>query len=528
MTINLHEDLDSRPPESGGVVTDTWATAGLLALTVSLAALIIGSLSSFPGLDHRALTLLLSLVLMAGAVAYLLLSRERLLGPIGLFLLAILLWFAVQGIVVFFDPTGFAFDLGGQASQRWEYASAAMALTVLWTGVTVLTYHSRSARWLERTVERIPGIGRSLGSRSVHRALALYAVGSVGRIYRIATGAYIGPLQARTGTHGLAYQPGYDPTGILLGTVLPMIAQIAFVILAVVAARDRRWWLLAAVLCFEFGYGYLTATRGSLLTAGFVVVLAFHFSGRLSSGKLMLVAPAAVIVAFAVVTPYRQLVGALGLVNLEGFEPEVMLEHLRRAWEVGFSEIARDPLYFLDRAVLSRFHGLDSFSGTLQSLSAGHAGYAGGETLLTGLTSSLPRLFFPDRPNLNLGHWFPVNYLGFSRTTDTAIPMPRMVEFYVNFGAAGVLGGAVVMGHLFRWIRGLLTVRSWVALVAYVFLAANFVLWVEKPMAKAFILWKPLLVMALCLWIASKRKSSAEEPGGLGSESSIRLREAAQ
>ncbi len=462
--------------------------------------------------DYRALTLLVCLALAAGAVLYLWLSRERLLGPVGLFLMAIVLWFAARGVVLFLAPAGFGFNLAGAEPGRWRQALTAIGLTGLWTTLAVAAYHAPTARWLESTVERLPIARRELGKRALRRTLMLYGLGLVGRFYRIMTGAYIGVLQARPEATGLTYETGYDPLEILLGTLLPMLAQIGFVLVAVVASRDRRWQILGVVVLVELAWAYLTGTRGSFLVVGLVLILALHYSGRLSTHKVGAAAPLAIFLVFTVVAPYRQLIGAMNLTELGTLEPGILAAHVGRAWELGLQPMLSDPLAFVRRSVLSRFHGLDSFAGAIRSLSSGHAELAGGSTLVNGAVSSLPRLLVPDRPVLNLGYWFPVHYLGVPRTTATVIPMPRMVEFYVNFGVVGVVAGGVIIGHFLRGIRGFLGARSWAAVTVYVYLAAHFVLLVEKPMARAFTLWKPLLVLALCLWLVSTAKPALSGP----------------
>lgn len=471
------------------------AAGGTATLTVLL-----------PVPDHRVLMLLACVALAVGAVLYLWLSRERLLGPVGLFLAAIVLWFVMRGVVLFFAPEAFLFNLAGDEPERWSYALTAILLVGLWTTLAIVAYHAPTARWLESTVEKLPFARRELGERALQRTLMLYGLGVLGRLYRVLTGTYIGILQARPVATGLTYETGYDPLEILLGTLLPMLAQIGFVLVAVVASRDRRWRILGIVLLVELAWAYVTGTRGSFLVVGLVLILALHYSGRLSTRKLAVAAPLAIFLVFAVVAPYRQLIGAMNLADLGTLEPGILAAHVGRAWELGFQSTLSDPLAFVRRSVLSRFHGLDSFAGAIRSLSSGHAELAGGSTLFNGAVSSLPRLVVPDRPVLNLGYWFPVHYLGEPRATATVIPMPRMVEFYVNFGVVGVVAGGLIIGHLLRGIRGFLAAFSWEAVVVYVFLAAHFILLVEKPMARALTLWKPVLVLALCLWLVGTVK----------------------
>ena len=74
------------------------------------------------------------------------------------------------------------------------------------------------------------------------------------------------------------------------------------------------------------------------------------------------------------------------------------------------------------------------------------------------LTGALvPRFLWPDKPSKTLGQDFGHRY-GYLSPSDstTSINLPVMVEFYINFGGAGVFFGMVALGILLRLIDDVL------------------------------------------------------------------------
>jgi hypothetical protein len=79
--------------------------------------------------------------------------------------------------------------------------------------------------------------------------------------------------------------------------------------------------------------------------------------------------------------------------------------------------------------------------------------YWGGETYSFLLASVIPRFLWPEKPEAGFGNEFGRRY-GFlhPRNYDTTINVPWLAEFYMNFGAAGVLVGMALVGAGFRFL----------------------------------------------------------------------------
>lgn len=468
-------------------------------------------LASWP--TARGLGLVAGLAFTVGSLLYLRLSRERVLSPVGLFLLVLVVWFGLRAVFVTLEPEFLRFNAADEGSDRWPAVLYAVILVILWAAVAVVTYHSRVGDWFEKQVERVPLLRRDWSDTAIRRVLFLYVLGLGGKVYRIATGTFVAVQQARPESGAVAVQAAYSPILILLNTVLPIIGTAALVLLVVLAVRDRRWRLLALVLALELAYAYLTAARGGLIVTGALAVLALRYWGRLSTRSVVILSGAGLLAAFALVGPYRAFIMTLDLSASETVAPSQAFGRLAQGFEVGFGRVLSAPLEFAEHHVLSRFSGLDRLAGSIRSIWAGKVGFAGGETFSSGIVWAVPRLLWPERPVLNLGGWFPVTYLGFPASNETAIPMPRVAEFYVNFGIAGVAFGGAVMGILLRSIRGLLKVRTTTSLALFLFLTIRFILVGEKPFSQIFTLWKPMLIFLICLWAMTWRfKSYSKVP----------------
>lgn len=73
--------------------------------------------------------------------------------------------------------------------------------------------------------------------------------------------------------------------------------------------------------------------------------------------------------------------------------------------------------------------------------------YLGGATLGNLATNFIPRFLWPGKPSETLGQWFGHKYRILTPgDTITSINLPWLVEFYINFGAWGVVLGMALVG----------------------------------------------------------------------------------
>lgn len=83
--------------------------------------------------------------------------------------------------------------------------------------------------------------------------------------------------------------------------------------------------------------------------------------------------------------------------------------------------------------------------------------YWGGETYLSLVGAFVPRVLWPDKPTKELGQAFGhrYTYIG-TNDVGTAMNLPVLVEFYVNFGLIGVLFGMAIVGCIYSVLERIL------------------------------------------------------------------------
>jgi hypothetical protein len=76
--------------------------------------------------------------------------------------------------------------------------------------------------------------------------------------------------------------------------------------------------------------------------------------------------------------------------------------------------------------------------------------YWGGQTYLSLVGAFVPRFVWPNKPTKELGQAFGhrYSYIG-AADNNTALNLPILVEFYANFGIAGVIGGMLLVGVIY-------------------------------------------------------------------------------
>jgi hypothetical protein len=85
-------------------------------------------------------------------------------------------------------------------------------------------------------------------------------------------------------------------------------------------------------------------------------------------------------------------------------------------------------------------------------LNFGLVNYAHGRTLEDMLVALVPRAVWPDKPQVGGGGTVVTDYTGLSFANGTSVGAGQVLEFYVNFGTSGVIGGFLIWGLLVGWL----------------------------------------------------------------------------
>jgi len=111
-----------------------------------------------------------------------------------------------------------------------------------------------------------------------------------------------------------------------------------------------------------------------------------------------------------------------------------------------------EDLHYADAFQLSfsRLALLMTFAEVIEATPA-QVPFWGGDTLYPLLFKPIPRFLYPDKPKEDSGQTFGHRY-NFLSPDDlsTSYNLPKLIEFYGNFGVVGVLAGMFFLGVLYR------------------------------------------------------------------------------
>jgi hypothetical protein len=82
----------------------------------------------------------------------------------------------------------------------------------------------------------------------------------------------------------------------------------------------------------------------------------------------------------------------------------------------------------------------------------GDVHYLNGRSVWEGLVSLVPRIVWPDKPVYGGSPKIVSEMTGLQLSPTTSFGVGNVMEFYINFGLAGVAGGFVLLGWLLGWL----------------------------------------------------------------------------
>lgn len=96
---------------------------------------------------------------------------------------------------------------------------------------------------------------------------------------------------------------------------------------------------------------------------------------------------------------------------------------------------------------------------SIRYIDAGRKDFAGGETIMDAFIAVIPRAIWWDKP-VTAGSGNLVNaYTGIEFAQGTSVGIGQVMEFYINFGTIGVIGGFIVLGVLVAFFDRAAAVR---------------------------------------------------------------------
>jgi hypothetical protein len=289
---------------------------------------------------------------------------------------------------------------------------------------------------------------------------------------------------------------------------LSLLSIVYLFILQLLKLGDRTslvlLWAVIVPLRILLGVSAGATFQGLIVVAAILLTYA-TIRGRLPVGWLVL-GFVAFLVVRTVQVEFRELTWqegrpAIGVLERLSVMAEVgvallsELGFLRDAWQVG----------------LSRVSHVMTFAEVVR-LTPDYVPFWGGETYWPLVWKLVPRALFPDKPLEITGQEFGHRY-GFLSPDDwvTSYNLPQLVEFYANFGPAGVVVGMFLLGVLYRLVQSIFVHprMGFGATVAWLYLAVKLLL-----MESALSLVVGGVVQTLVLlWAVHLGVKIAETPG---------------
>ncbi|HUI59826.1 MAG TPA: hypothetical protein VLX90_06370 [Steroidobacteraceae bacterium] len=342
--------------------------------------------------------------------------------------------------------------------------------------------------------------------------MLVWLIGSAAIVY---FQVFIVPEKTNIATaRGLAALGPVLTFAVMLGQ---MIEPMGLVILAYGYARYRSvpWLLLVlTMVAAQVAVGFVSDIKAVAMLAGILVILArLLIDNRLPKGW-MLGGAVLLLFSFPLFQAYRaDVVGARGLNHFQA------LMHLDKVLEVVIAN--RDKVTERPGDERSQtFFERASLKGNVE-MAFEHTGidtpFRQGDTLVGLLVAFIPRLIWPDKPDVAVGQLFNKEFIR-TGDPDTYISPSHLGELYWNFGWPGILFGMTFIGALLGFVaakcnmaEGRSVTRLLVLLATVKYACLGF----EGSIAIAYIVWlRSLGAIALLHLMLARQRTFAS--GRLG------------
>jgi hypothetical protein len=257
------------------------------------------------------------------------------------------------------------------------------------------------------------------------------------------------------------------------------------------------------------GGAFLFGWKGSIVLVFAIPIIAYHYlRQRLCIRRLLLIATIGslvlIFVFFPSITYYRVIVGEMGKPGSVG----ELLSHMGIVYdtlrEYSWSEFLQASL----APFMNRIHGIDSLSMILRS-TPNIVSYQMGVWYGHLFTVWIPRVVWEEKPILDVGRWFAINFFNQPPCSPSAIVITNIGDFYVNFGILGVMIGMFFLGIVYKTLylyfihygKG-----SMIATFIYIFILIRLGLGTEGDVISMFIsfLFSLILVLSICWFLKMK------------------------
>jgi hypothetical protein len=342
----------------------------------------------------------------------------------------------------------------------------ALADVVILTGIASLftSYLAASAFWRRRGIKKLPPEWKY--NVAVRFGFLCWVIGIAAHFVLQFVYWTTGPEEIGIASH--------------LVSNLYYLANLGGIIIVVTALSNQNvklaWIFLVIMVSVEFVFGFLGDTKEvSFRLAVMVLITLFFFRGRIS---WMLIA-----LMVLVFIPYHSLFKIYRVQVIQVREQSALdsiysldksIETVTKGAEKEKDAALKSFFFFLDRVDGRKYIEIITQKTGVQ------VPFLHGETFISFFYSFIPRLIWPEKPQLLLGQLMNKTFK-LSASPKTFVPSTLLGEFYWNFGIAGVIFGMALVGILFAIINdafmsseNVSTVGMLVMLSAFYFLVMRF------------------------------------------------------
>jgi hypothetical protein len=300
--------------------------------------------------------------------------------------------------------------------------------------------------------------------------------------------------------------------GVATYILAQMVQPFGILLLAYAWRSLRSPYLLAvivAVVVFQIVLGFIIDIKGVAMTGGILVIMTIVLvDGRIPIAWLA-GAAAFVILAFPIFQASRTEVH-----GNRGIARAAIVQNLGETLKLAFS--AKDRVN-TGRGRAQTFFERASVRGSVQMIvqnTGNGVNFQHGYTLLPLLATFIPRLLWPDKPDVETGKLVNKEF-HVSEYEATYISPSFLGELYWNFGWLGVVLGMALNGSLFGFIAGrfnLAEARTVTGLLVLVLTIKQLVVGFEGAIGPQYVVWLRSVAGVALLQLLFARMPARERP----------------
>ena len=212
-----------------------------------------------------------------------------------------------------------------------------------------------------------------------------------------------------------------------------------------------KFWVTIALLPF---LPLMTVLKQGFIGFGtYWVIAVLSFTGAQSKGRFLhfLVAPIVIFVGLSFFATYME--SRTALRKAIWFEQVDLSQRMDRFLAIfdKFQWLDLDDRGQRD-VIVGRLNQNVLIGYAAERIKSGMVEYAHGETLSDMALAIIPRALWPEKPQVGGGGTVVATYTGLGFANNTSVGAGQVLEFYVNFGAIGVIGGFLIWGAMIGWM----------------------------------------------------------------------------